>query len=182
MQIQWNNVTWYTRVISYLLLFVIFFLGFYIGGRYQDVQQILLSADIQNSIIQNQKISKIYKNVDLGFKITFPTSWDSLKSQENKKTNSVDFYLMHNLGSYVKVFSITRFSQTEWKSKENGLYPTIKIAESNGYIFGYSLGQDDEGFVGFPEMVYGNTYQGPYFEVQTKIIPTFSIIDTNIQK
>ena len=178
MQIQWNNVTWYTRVISYILLFVIFFLGFYIGGRYQDVQQIILSTSIQNSLFQNQKIPKIYKNVDLGFKITFPISWDGLKIQENKKNNSVDFYLMHNLGSYVKVFSIERFSQEDWKLKENSLFPIIKIVESNGYIFGYSLGQSDEGFVGFPDMVYGNQYQGPYYEVQTKIIPTFSLIQS----
>ena len=176
MQIQWNNVTWYTRVISYILLFVIFFLGFYIGGRYQDVQQIILSVKNQSSIIQNQKIPKIYKNVDMSFKVTFPINWDGLKSQENKKTNSVDFYLMHSLGSYVKVFSIGKFSQVDWKSKENSLFPTIKIVESNGYVFGYSLGQSDEGFVGFPDMVYGNQYQGPYFDVQTKIIPTFKLM------
>ncbi|MEI8338214.1 MAG: hypothetical protein WCF92_03685 [bacterium] len=169
MQIQWNSVTWYTRAISYLLLFVIFFLGFYFGGRFQDIKQITSST-----AIAQVQMPRIYKNTILGFQITFPINWSKVKIQKNN--NGADFSLAHNLGGNVKVFSIKRFNKTEWKTAQNSLFPVIEIIQSGDYFYGYSLGQDDEGFVGFPPVVYGSIYQGPYNDVQTKIIPTFILI------
>ncbi len=173
MNIKWNEVTWYTRVCSYILLFVIFFLGFYIGGRYQDLQQIINTT--KNTTAQKE-IHRIYTNKDLGFQITFPLNWSKVKIQADKKNNSVDFSMMHSLGAYVKVFSINRFTQDEWKNAQNSFNPTIKITDSGDYVFAYVLGKDDEGFVGFPDIVYGAIYQGPYYDVQTNIIPTFNLI------
>lgn len=169
MKIKWNAVTWYTRLVSYLLLFVIFFLGFYFGGRFQDLRQIT-SAPAQ------VQVPKVYKNTDLGFQITFPINWSNVVIRKNKKLDSVDFSLMHSLGGYVKVFSIRRFTQDEWKGAQNSFYPTIKIADSGDYVFAYILGTDDEGFEGFSDVVYGTPYQGPYYDVQTNIIPTFNLI------
>jgi len=181
MQIEWNSVTWFTRVISYILLFVIFFLGFYFGGRYQDIQQIITSTQINSvknvaSVEAQKQLPRVYQNKNLGFQIIFPANWRKVVVNENKNGKSVDFSLMHNLGAYVKVFSLKKFNMDEWKIAQKGLFSTIEVARLEDYVFGYSLGQDDEGFVGFPAVVYGELYQGPYFEVQTKIIPTFSLI------
>ncbi|MEI6479099.1 MAG: hypothetical protein WCO18_02280 [bacterium] len=170
MKIEWNKVTWYTRLISYLLLLVIFSIGFYFGGLYQDLVQ------ITSNVVNPVKVPRVYTNKYLGFSITFPISWSGVGIQEDKKNNDVDFSLMHNLGGRVKVFSIRRFSLTEWSAAQKSLHPTIKIKESGEYIFGYILGQDDEGFVGFPDVVYGTLYKGPYFDVQTKIIPSFNLL------
>jgi hypothetical protein len=35
MNIEWNNVTWYSQIVAIVMALAIFALGFYLGQRYQ---------------------------------------------------------------------------------------------------------------------------------------------------
>lgn len=38
MTIQWNKVTWYSKLVAVVLFVGVFFLGFYLGREYEEVR------------------------------------------------------------------------------------------------------------------------------------------------
>jgi len=38
MKIQWNKVTWYSKLIAVVLFIAVFFLGFYLGREYEEAR------------------------------------------------------------------------------------------------------------------------------------------------
>jgi len=51
MKIEWNKVTWYSKLLAVILFLVVLALGFYIGALYEmvKVQNDALSTSIQNT-------------------------------------------------------------------------------------------------------------------------------------
>ncbi|MEA3292900.1 MAG: hypothetical protein U9P88_00230 [Patescibacteria group bacterium] len=135
--------------------------------------------------IPEEKIAdwRTYKNEWHGFELTFPERWKGYKVKE--KREGIEFSLQHSEDKeYRPVFDIMVFPKETWEqsqSKESSNISTY-IAEKGNNVFSYYLRKTygDEGYVGFPEVVADEVYQGPFFDVQTKIIPTFKIIDLGV--
>jgi len=124
---------------------------------------------------------KTYTNSQYGFEIKLPSRWVNVQDKEivvNDKHKYINFNLKTKSGGIGAVFSIDVFAEQEWDKsvKEDPLFGVIKIAEKNGYVFGYTKGQDDGGYLGFPEVIPNEAYKGPYYDVSNLIIPTFKFI------
>ena len=116
-----------------------------------------------------------YQNEKYGFELVFPNRWKGYKiTERNDTANRMDFNLMRTNGSYGSVFVIGVYSKGDWNMIQSleGPKPNY-LDENNKYIFGYSVGHDDSGFTGFPEIKPDEVYYGPYYDVKNKIIPTF---------
>ncbi len=130
---------------------------------------------------------KTYTNEEYGFELTFPERWKGYKvSQRSDLVYSsvkyLDFQLkLKGSSDYNSVFVIGVYPKKIWErlNSEEGPNTGGYLGEKQGYIFDYSTGQDDTGFEGFPEVVPNEIYQGPGYEAQTKIIPTFRFINTD---
>ncbi len=161
--------------IIFLIVLLILGVGFWLVKDYFFQMQ---EGRVEFGKIQkyNQEIgtTTIYKNQKLGFSLNFPERWKNFKAEEGE--NSIAFSLeSKNLG-YHKVFAVSKFSLEQWNQIQKEIIkPFIPISgtQTKDSIFVYSLGQDDEGYVGFPEMVSNQIYKGPYYDVQNLIIPTF---------
>lgn len=129
---------------------------------------------------------KTYRNEEYGFELTFPNRWEGYKvsesiSETRPPIKAICFNLKHTSGEYRPVFCISIYSdknEWEWIQSQEGPKPTY-LSESKIYIFAYSMGHDDEGFAGFPKVTPGFRYQGPFYDVENKIIPTFELIKNN---
>ena len=125
---------------------------------------------------------KSYQNEEYGFKISFPEQWKNYKVSE--KDAGIAFKLKHQDGNYHDVFNISVYTKEQWNKiqSEEGPKPTyLSEDKKTDRIFAYSIGHDDEGYLGFPNIVSGKVYQGPYYDVQNKIIQTFKVIKTDWQ-
>jgi len=126
---------------------------------------------------------KTYRNEWYGFELTFPERWKGYKVKEGKE--GVQFQLLHSKDKeYRPVFDIMVFPKEIWEqsqSKESSNLGTY-ITKKGNNVFSYLLWETygDEGYIGFPEVVAGEIYQGPFFDVQTKIIPSFKLIDLGV--
>lgn len=124
---------------------------------------------------------KTYTNEEYGFEMIFPERWKNYKVSEDDKV--IVFNLKHKCdGDYHKIFSIGIQSKEEWERifskylSEESPQSKIKICEKEEYIFYYVLGHDDDGYIGFPEIIPNESYYGPFNDVKTKIIPTFKFL------
>ncbi|MGB2762584.1 MAG: hypothetical protein WBC21_03565 [Minisyncoccales bacterium] len=124
-----------------------------------------------------------YRNEWYGFELTFPERWKGYEVKEERE--GIEFSLQHSKDKeYRPVFGIMIFPKEIWEqsqSKESSNVGTY-IAEKGNNVFSYYLWKTygDEGYVGFPEVIAGEIYQGPFFDVQTKIIPTFKLINLGV--
>jgi len=92
----------------------------------------------------------------------------------------VAFKLKHTRdGEYHTIFTIGIYSKNKWEQLQSEEGPSVGtyLGEKGEYVFDYSTGHDDEGYIGFPEVVPGEIYHGPFYDVETKIIPTFKFIN-----
>lgn len=124
---------------------------------------------------------QIYKNEQYGFEIKLPLRWANYRVEQ--KDNVIEFSLkvkqplISSDGTkeeYHKVFSIVAYTKNQWeevKTQEPLLQNYLK--ENDQYVFTYFVGQDDEGYVGFPDVIVGQKYEGPFSDVANKITPTF---------
>ena len=126
---------------------------------------------------------RIYRNEWYGFELIFPERWKGYKVEEEKE--GVQFSLLHSEDQECRpVFYISVFSKEIWeqsKSDESSNVGTY-ITEKGNNVFSYSLWKTygDKGYAGFPEVIDDKDYQGPFFDAQTKIIPSFRLIDLGI--
>ena len=120
---------------------------------------------------------RIYRNERYGFEFTFPDRWKDYKVSE--EDTAIAFKLKHTRDDeYHTVFRIKIYPKEKWDQLQSKEEPSVEkyIDEKQGYILAYSVGHDDEGYVGFPEVVPGEIYQGPFYDVENKIIPTFKFL------
>jgi len=123
-----------------------------------------------------------YQNKRFGFALNLPTRWQSYKVLETKDNTGYfyTFEIKHS-GSlnngYGKPFVLGVFSPDVWKKMKNEIpRPWVYIKENDKYVFAYVTAQDDEGYIGFGEIVPGEEYHGPLYDVKTTIIPSFNFI------
>ncbi|MEA2107007.1 MAG: hypothetical protein U9P82_09900 [Bacteroidota bacterium] len=142
-------------------------------------------SEEKKEVIPEEKIAdwKTYRNEWYGFELTFPERWKRYEIKEERE--GIEFSLQHSKDKkYRPVFGIMIFPKKIWeqsqskKSSNVGTY----IAEKGNNVFSYYLWKTygDEDYIGFPKVIADEIYQGPFFDVQTKIIPTFKIIDLGI--
>jgi hypothetical protein len=123
-----------------------------------------------------------YTNAKYGFGLTLPDRWKDYKTKE--VGNSITFSLKLTTPivsddgikqEYGDIFIIIAFSPADWTKNQKANDPSVSnyIARNNNYVFGYIMGQDDEGYVGFHEVVPNMIYQGPFYDVRNTIIPSF---------
>lgn len=142
-------------------------------------------SEEKEGVVPEEKIAdwRIYRNEWYGFELTFPERWKGYKVREEK--GGVEFSLQHSKDKeYRPVFGIMVLPKEIWEqsqSKESSNVGTY-IAEKGDNVFSYYLWKTygDKGYIGFPEIIPGETYQGPFFDVETKIVPTFKLIDLGI--
>jgi hypothetical protein len=123
----------------------------------------------------------VYRNKAYNFVLQLPPRWKDYTV--NKETLidgriAYNFQLKTKAGKYHSVFYVFIVPEKVWQEQQSEEGPKSEyITKKNDYVFSYSLGQDDEGYAGFPEVVPGLTYKGPYFDVNNIIIPSFSFTE-----
>ena len=184
-----NNKNGFSPVIIAVIVVILLGGGYVVYKNYQKpVVQIpsvtstpITSASDLSKQTDTTKNWKTYTNKKFGFELRFPDRWRSVVISEKNglppNFQNVDFSLK-NSGTSQEVFAIVILSKTEWERhmREDALTPETKISERNGKVFVFVTGQDDAGFDDFPPITQINAtvpYEGPYFDVETKIIPTF---------
>ena len=86
MTIEYNKVTWYSKLLALILFVALPFIGFWLGMKYANTRAYILEGrEIAREQIAKQKNStsteidttnwKIYRNEDYGFEIQHPTEW-----------------------------------------------------------------------------------------------------------
>lgn len=163
--------------IVFLIILLVLGVGFWLTKDYffQIREGNVEFAKIQEFQNENFKWESS-ENFKYKFSLYFPNRWKNMKAEE--KDNSVKFSLEHKTSGYGEVFSINVISKEDWlKLKSEPLnYSHIIREKKDGTVFTYVLGQDDEGYIGFPEVVLDRIYRGPYYDVQNFIIGTFDPI------
>jgi len=139
--------------------------------------------EVSEGIITEDETADLetYGNEQYGFELVLPDRWQDYKV--NEEDGVIVFKLKHTIDEkYHAVLTITIYNKEEWEQfqSEEGPGGGTYIDEKGGYIFSYFIGHDDEGYVGFPEIVPGEIYQGPFYDVKNKIIPTFKFIEGEI--
>jgi len=124
---------------------------------------------------------KVYRNDEYGFELTFPERWEDYKVGEEVSEGlaAVAFKLKHTRhGKYHIVFTIGVYPKEKWEQLQSEEGPSVGtyLGGQGGYVFDYSMGHDDEGYIGFPKITPGEIYHGPFYDVKNKIIPTFRFI------
>jgi hypothetical protein len=161
-----------------------------LGTVFESAQEIESNVSQQTwSAPANDQVQQVpdgiqYVNNDLGFSVTLPVKWKDFRIV--KKGNFVAFGLhssvlasMNINGGYGNPLTIAVFPKDIWQ-ESNGkpFFAFTYITEdSQGNVFAYGLGQDDEGYDGFPAVVPGVVYHGPFYEAQTLIIPSFKVLE-----
>jgi len=97
MHIEWNKVTWYSKLIA-LILFILFpIIGFYFGIQYAEMrEQILRGKEIALENIQNTRLTskeiadapnswKTYRNGEYGFEFEYPQLGSGSSIEEIQK-------------------------------------------------------------------------------------------------
>jgi hypothetical protein len=118
-----------------------------------------------------------YTNNRFGFSVNLPERWTGYKVIESKNGTdySYTFELKLKDNTYGKPFVISVFTPESWKKIKSGLNYYTYINENNKYVFVYGTTQDDDNYLGFPEIVPGVQFHGPIYDVQTVIIPSFKL-------
>jgi hypothetical protein len=79
---------------------------------------------------------------------------------------------------------MTIFTKDEWEKirrEQLPVYSFIKESRDSrirtDFVFAYTMGQDDFGFAGFPDIptTQDEQYKGPFYDVQNVIIPSFKL-------
>ncbi len=71
MTIEWNKVTWYSKLAAVIVFLLVLVLGFYIGLQYEKLQITKNYSQIEAS--ENEGVD--YKNSQYGFELDLPASW-----------------------------------------------------------------------------------------------------------
>ena len=73
MTIEYNKVTWYSKLAAVIVFILVLILGFYIGTKYEEVKFQNNSVETFINIPKGESV--VYKNTDYGFTLNLPESW-----------------------------------------------------------------------------------------------------------
>lgn len=138
------------------------------------------SVPQENEALLEENNNLTYTNNTYNFTLQLPERWRDYRVKEKKDdlSDQYNFELKLKNGQYNSVFVVSVITRADWEKlqTEEGPKPQY-ISEKNNSIFAYSVGHDDEGYAGFPEIIPELIYKGPFFDVQEIIIPSFSFIE-----
>jgi len=126
-----------------------------------------------------------YENTEFGFRIMLPARWSNFRVIQGG--NFVAFGLKnsilasHNINEgYGNPLVITIFPKETWENMtttKDIISQFIKITEDEqGNVFSYFLGNDDEGYDGFPSITPGEIYHGPFYDAEHTIVPSLELL------
>lgn len=117
-----------------------------------------------------------YNNTVYGWSVKLPARWANYKVTEKSDEygRSYTFELPHNTNSYGQLFTINAHPRVVWEDLKDSP-PYNYLGEKNAYVFSYTMGHDDEGYEGFPEVKPNVQIKGPLSDVQDFIIPSFTL-------
>lgn len=120
MKIEWNRVTWYSKLLALILLGLTIWLGLYFKSEFERVSQI---QPIIVESVTNTSNWKTYKNEAIGFEITIPSSWYIQDTLDKKSCcldifSSADPYDNDRLREDVTKAQFQYWANTARKSKE----------------------------------------------------------------
>jgi len=134
----------------------------------------------EDEVVLEENNNLTYTNNTYNFTLQLPERWRDYRVEEKKGEfgDQYNFELKLKNGQYNSVFVVSVISRADWEKlqTEEGPKPQY-ISEKNNSIFASSIGHDDEGYAGFPEMIPELIYKGPFFDVQEIIIPSFSFTE-----
>lgn len=141
-------------------------------------------AQPNKDTVEEKKIEGIiYTNEKFGFTLNLPQRWSAYSVVESNDELGYHYYFELPLkqGGKGKPFLISVLTHKAWNDFQNGEFnPYSYITKNEQYVFVYDMGHDDEGYVGFPEIVPSEKYQGPFYDVANEIIPTFKFIESQV--
>lgn len=147
-----------------------------------ETEKTVAESDQQKNITIPSDLEKkfIYTNEKYHFTLQLPERWKeyTIKERKDEWGDHYSFELQLKNGQYNSVFTVSAFSREVWKALQAEEGPKAQyLSEKNAYVFGYSIGHDDEGYAGFPDVVPELIYKGPFFDVQEIIIPSFAFTE-----
>lgn len=113
MRVEWNKVTWYSKIIALILFVALPFIGFYYGTKYGETLQLIASvasstATAATGVEYYQNVAEWQtdaNNTSGGFSIAYPIDFDA---QDNYSvTPSTDWRLGANGEPGIKYFTLT---------------------------------------------------------------------------
>ena len=77
---EWNRVTWYSKLCAVIVFLLVLWLGAYIGEQYgelqaQQSQQAEQNQQVSNNYAPAPTVGVVYKNETYGFSLNLPDSW-----------------------------------------------------------------------------------------------------------
>lgn len=147
MKIEWNTVTWYSKLIALALFVALPFIGFYYGGQYgtlvaaigQNATSTVAGASYYETPAEWQTDAN---NTAGGFSIAYPLDFDA---QDNYlATPSTDWRLGANGASGITYFTLT--VPRAFEPQTNFADATLTVgASGNAVAVGACLAQDENG-------------------------------------
>lgn len=182
-KIQWNKVTWYSKLIAVFLFFVIWIWGIYLGSEFQKIRfEIRENRLAASRPIVDTKIH--YESKKHGFSLDLPARWRNYQIEKaGEPMGSYNFLLPATDGLYHGTFSIDALpkDQLTEEDKQKFLDPETQgalgtyLGENNTYVYVYGTGDSRDTFFDF-EAPNSEAYYGPMKEAREVIIPTFKIL------
>jgi hypothetical protein len=167
MPIEYNKVTWYSKILALILFVALPFAGFWLGMKYANTRAYILEGrEIAREQIAKQKNStstevdtagwKTYRNEEYGFEIEFSEEFKNLSVYPNKHFRGYHFCLPTTQSNYpdsdcgdeiynnsASVFYLAIHTHEDWRGiNSHGLTPQTYLTENEDYVFVYQLSQD----------------------------------------
>lgn len=143
-KIEWNKVTWYSKIIALALFVLLPYVGFWIGVSYGQSLQAIQDAHVAISLpAASDATSAYYQNVaawqtdvrpDAGFSISYPL--DFTADDNYSIAPSADWRMGANGTQGIKAFTLTIPRAFEPQTNFDDATLTVGRSSSNGAVAG----------------------------------------------
>lgn len=108
MKIEWNKVTWYSKLLAAIVFAFVVYLSFYFRGEYKEIKstQFVLNKDFDISEW------KTYRNENYGYEFKYPADWVIVEG-------------VHRDGSIS--FSVEVFDMKTMPADSDGIKDLVKV-------------------------------------------------------
>ncbi len=178
-----------------IVLIVVFGIAYWLGSRQPRTPQAETTAQPAQSPVTATEQAKTeedtvtktaspapdamlqYTNDDYKFVMKLPARWQGFRVSKDSDEwgDHYSFELKKATGGYGSIFTLSAYSKNAWDKVMREAIKPVFLAGRGDTVFAYSLGQDDAGFAGFPDVEAGLRYKGPLFDAQETIIPSFEL-------
>lgn len=103
MNIEWNKVTWYSKILAVIVFLLTFYVGFVLGQKTSEISEIYVYPT--NPVNNSYNLSQTYSNSAKGFSIKYPTGFivgEAYKYEElgpGKEINGVEFGISKSIAT-----------------------------------------------------------------------------------